>query len=226
LETLGSYRLLAPLGQGGMAAVHLAVKRGPAGFNKLVVVKQILPKYATEPEMVSMFLDEARLAARLNHPNLVQTNEVGVAGGQHFLAMEYLDGQPLNRILQRLSAHDGLPLAVHLQVIAEILGGLHHAHELADYDGSSLGVVHGDVNPQNVFVTYDGLVKVIDFGVATARTALTKARPGIIKGKPSYMSPEQLTAERLDRRADIFAVGVMLWGPRRGRGRGGTLRAT
>ena len=208
---LGKYRLIAVLGRGGMACVHLAVMHGPSGFNKLVVLKQIHPEYAEDPEVLGMFLDEARLAARLSHPNVVQTNEVGQDGERHFMAMEYLDGQPLNRILHRLSTRGGLPLAMHLQIIVDLLGGLHHAHELADYDGSPLGVVHRDINPQNIFVTYDGVVKVVDFGVAKARSSVVQTGFGIVKGKISYMAPEQVRSEPVDRRADLFAVGVMLW---------------
>jgi serine/threonine protein kinase len=208
---LGKYRLVAQLGRGGMASAHLAVMRGPAGFNKLVVLKQIHPQYAEDPEVLGMFLDEARLSARLSHPNVVQTNEVGQDGDRHFMAMEYLEGQPLNRILTRLHAAGGLPLPMYLQVIVDLLGGLHHAHELADYDGSPLGVVHRDVNPQNVIVTYEGVVKVMDFGVAKARGAVVQTQFGVVKGKISYMAPEQVRGERVDRRADVFAVGVMLW---------------
>ncbi len=210
-NSFGKYRFIAALGSGGMAAVHLAVVHGLSGFNKLVVLKQIHPEYADDPEILSMFLDEARLAARLSHPNVVQTNEVGQEGCRHFMAMEYLDGQPLSRILRRLQHHGGLPEVMHLQLIADLLGGLHYAHELADYDGSPLGVVHRDVNPQNVFVTYDGGVKVVDFGIAKARDALTQTRDGIVRGKVTYMAPEQTQNDRVDRRADVFAVGVMLW---------------
>ena len=208
---LGNYRLIAVLGRGGMAVVHLAVMRGPAGFNKLVVLKQLHPQYSEEPEVVAMFLDEARLAARLSHPNVVQTNEVGEDGDRRFMAMEYLEGQPLNRILHRLSGAGGLPVATHLRVIADLLGGLHYAHELTDYDGSPLCIVHRDINPQNVFVTYDGVVKIVDFGIAKARSSLVETKFGVVKGKISYMAPEQARGEPVDRRADIFAVGVMLW---------------
>ena len=210
-KSFGKYRFIAALGSGGMAVVHLAVVHGPSGFNKLVVLKQIHPEYSEDPEILGMFLDEARLAARLSHPNVVQTNEVGHEGERHFMAMEYLDGQPLSRVLRRLQRHGGLPLVMHLQVIADTLGGLHHAHELADYDGSPLGVVHRDVNPQNVFVTYDGAVKVVDFGIAKARNAVTHTRDGMVRGKVAYMAPEQVLNDRVDRRADIFAAGVMLW---------------
>jgi serine/threonine-protein kinase len=210
-NSFGKYRLIAGLGRGGMATVHLAVMHGPAGFNKLVVLKQIHPEYADDPEILGMFLDEAQLAARLSHPNVVQTNEVGQEGDRRFLAMEYLDGQPLSRINRRLERHGGLPLVLHLRIIADLLSGLHYAHELTDYNGSPLGVVHRDVTPQNIFVTYDGIVKIVDFGIAKAQNALIQTRVGIIKGKIAYMPPEQARGEPVDRRADIFAVGVMLW---------------
>ena len=210
-NNLGKYRLIAALGRGGMASVHLAVVHGPSSFNKLVVIKEIHEQYVEDAEVLGMFLDEARLAARLNHPNVVQTNDVGQEGDRYFLAMEYLDGQPLSRVNHRLSKHGGLPLRLHLQVIVDLLGGLHHAHELCDYDGSSLGVVHRDITPQNVFVTYDGVVKIVDFGIAKARHASNETRAGIIKGKIAYMAPEQAMSQDVDRRADVFAVGVMLW---------------
>jgi serine/threonine-protein kinase len=208
---LGKYRLIAELGQGGMAEVFLAVVRGPAGFNKLVVIKQIRPQLADDPEFLGMFLDEARLAARLSHPNVVQTNEVGQEGNRYFIAMEYLDGQPLNRLAYRLQKGDGFSLSMHVKVLIDTLGGLHHAHELVDYDGSPLGVVHRDVTPHNVFVTYEGHVKVVDFGIAKALNSSIETRTGVLKGKISYMAPEQARGHRVDRRADIFAVGVMLW---------------
>jgi eukaryotic-like serine/threonine-protein kinase len=210
-NTLGKYRLIAELGHGGMAEVFLAVVRGPAGFNKLVVIKQIRPQLAEDPEFLGMFLDEARLAARLSHTNVVQTNEVGQEGERYFIAMEYLEGQPLNRVVHRLAKVGGLSLAQHLKIICDALAGLHHAHELADYDGTPLGVVHRDVTPHNVFVTYDGQVKVVDFGIAKALNSSAETRTGVLKGKVAYMAPEQARGERVDRRADVFSVGVMLW---------------
>src|SRR5580692_8994257 len=128
-NSLGKYRLIAELGHGGMAEVYLAVVRGPAGFNKLVVIKQIRPQLAEDPEFLGMFLDEARLAARLSHNNVIQTNEVGQEGERYFIAMEYLEGQPLNRIVHRLQKTGGLPLAQHVKLICDVLSGLHHAHE-------------------------------------------------------------------------------------------------
>src|ERR1700761_3781049 len=210
-NSLGKYRLIAELGHGGMAEVYLAVVRGPAGFNKLGVIKQIRPQLAAGPGVLGMFLDEAKLAARLSHPNVVQTNEVGQEGDTHFLMMEYLDGQPLNRITQRLGKRGGLPLHMHLQIIVDLLGGLHYAHELTDYDGTPLGVVHRDITPHNVFVTYEGQVKVVDFGIAKAMNSSSETRTGVLKGKVAYMAPEQARGERVDRRADIFSVGVLLW---------------
>ncbi len=210
-HSLGKYRLIAELGHGGMAEVYLAVVRGPAGFNKLVVIKQIRPQLAEDPEFLGMFLDEARLAARLSHPNVVQTNEVGQEGERYFIAMEYLEGQPLNRIIHRLQKAGSITLGMHVKIIADALAGLHHAHELTDYDGTPLGVVHRDVTPHNVFVTYDGVVKVVDFGIAKALNSSSETRTGVLKGKVAYMAPEQARGERVDRRADIFSVGVMLW---------------
>jgi len=194
-----------------MADVYLARMRGPAGFDKLVVIKQIRPQLADDPDVLRMFLDEARLAARLAHPNVVQTYEVGRDGQRYFIAMEFLDGQPLSRFRGRLQELGGMPLGMHLRVLADVLAGLHHAHELTDYDGSSLGVVHRDATPQNVFVTYAGAVKVVDFGIAKARCAKSETRAGIFKGKVTYIPREQAQGEHVDRRADVFSVGVMLW---------------
>jgi eukaryotic-like serine/threonine-protein kinase len=194
-----------------MADVHLARMRGPAGFDKLVVLKRIRQQLADDPEVLRMFLDEARIAARLAHPNVVQTYEVGRDGQQYFLAMEYLDGQPLSRVRTRFQELGGLPLALHLRVLADVLEGLHYAHELADYDGSPLGLVHRDVTPQNVFVTYAGGVKIVDFGIAKAKCSTVETRAGTFKGKVTYIPREQAMGEPVDRRADIFAVGVMLW---------------
>ena len=202
---------MAELGRGGMSEVYLAVVAGPAGFNKLVVIKLIKGELAEDPDFISMFLEEARLSARLSHPNVVQTNEVGEFGGRYFIAMEYLEGQPYSRILHRLGRDRGLPLGMSLRILSDVLAGLQYAHDLADFDGSPLGVVHRDVTPHNVFVTYDGQVKVVDFGIAKAMNSAHETRTGMLKGKVGYMAPEQAKGERVDRRADIFSVGVMLW---------------
>ena len=181
--TLGKYQLIGELGHGGMAKVYLALAAGPAGFNKLVVIKQILTELGEDSDFLAMFLDEARLAARLNHPNVVQTNEVGEDNGRYFLCMEYLEGQPLNRVLTRLvtkaTLGSRLPLAQLLRILSDALSGLHYAHELCDFDGSPLSVVHRDMSPHNIFVTYSGQVKLVDFGIAKAQSSSVETRAGI-----------------------------------------------
>jgi serine/threonine protein kinase len=210
----GKYRLFASLGRGGMADVLLGVASGPAGFNKLVVVKRLRPLLADDPALTNMFLDEARLAARMNHPNVIHTYEIGEGNGAYFIAMEYLDGQPLHEILHALKSSD-LPVrpAIWAKIISDALAGLHYAHELTDYDGTPMNVVHRDVSPQNIIVTYDGGVKLVDFGIAKATVNTTRTESGIIKGKLAYMAPEQAEPSdgHLDRRADIFATGIVLW---------------
>jgi serine/threonine protein kinase len=210
-SAFGKYRLIAELGQGGMADVFLAVQQGPVGFNKLLVIKRLRETFVEDPDFVAMLLDEARLAARLNHPNVVQTNEVGEVGKHHFIAMEYLEGQPLHRIIHRANKTGGLDGTIYLRILADVLAGLHHAHTLKEFDGTLLGVVHRDVSPHNVFVTYSGTVKVVDFGIAKAVGRSAETRTGIVKGKVTYMAPEQAVGGQIDCRADVFAVGVMLW---------------
>ncbi len=207
-NVLGKYKLIAELGRGGMAEVFLALVQGPAGFNKLMVIKRLRPHLAEEHEFLQMFLDEARLAAKLSHPNIVQTMEVGEHHGQFYISMEYLEGQPLNRILRRC---DEVTPTMVVRILADALKGLHAAHELTDYDGSALGVVHRDATPHNIFVTYNGQVKVVDFGIAKAAISVAETRTGVLKGKVSYMAPEQARGDAVDRRADIFSIGCCLW---------------
>jgi eukaryotic-like serine/threonine-protein kinase len=217
--SFGKYRLIAELGHGGMADVFLAVQAGPrgSGFHKLSVIKRLRQNLVEEPEFVEMLIEEARIAARLNHPNVVQTNEVGQVGSQYFIAMEYLDGQPLHRIQHRSTQRvkDGKPSPIgqaqQMIIVMDALAGLHHAHDLADYDGSPLQIVHRDVTPQNIFVTYDGQVKVVDFGIAKAAGRASETRQGVVKGKVRYMAPEQAIGHPVDRRADVFSMGIMLW---------------
>jgi serine/threonine-protein kinase len=202
-----SYRPFMEIGRGGMARVLLARAKGPSGFTKLVVLKTIRRDALSNVEVRQMFLDEARLCARLNHPNLVQVYEVNLAAEAPCLVMEYLDGKPLSALL----AGKELTKAMLLSIISEVMSGLHHAHELRNYDGTPLNIVHRDVSPHNVFVTYDGAAKILDFGIARMATAVSETATGEVKGKLTYMAPEQLLGEELDRRADIFAVGSMLW---------------
>jgi serine/threonine protein kinase len=209
-ERVGRYEIVSLLGEGGMARVYLAVLRGPADFNKLGVIKQIRPELAWDKEFIRMFLDEARLAARLNHSNVVQTYQVVKDQGSYNLAMEYLEGQPLSEILEP-KTRKGILLEEYLWILSQVLAGLQYAHTLTDYDGKPLGIVHRDVCPANVFVTYNGDVKLLDFGIAKASGALSATREGMFKGRLGYCAPEQLQGLTPDARIDIFAVGVMLW---------------
>jgi serine/threonine-protein kinase len=203
------YKIIAKLGEGGMATVHLAVVRGVAGVRKLVVLKSVRSELLADPKICEMFLAEARLGATLNHPNIVQTYEVVVSKGRPMLVMEYLDGQSLSRI----GPAGGLPLGLALLVLKDVLQGLEYAHNFTDIDGTSLNLVHRDVTPQNVFLTYDGQIKLLDFGIAKVMGASSgHTETGEIKGKVRYMAPEQMVGSSgVDRRADVFSVGVMLW---------------
>ncbi len=203
------YRILIELGHGGTSDVYLAVVDGSAGFNKLVVLKALKPEIARDRSARRLFLSEARLSARLNHSHVVQVNEVIEQEGIPIIVMEYLEGRSLAEILDR--GRDRLPLALHLRVLSDTLRGLHYSHELCDYDGTPLEVVHRDMSPHHVFVTFEGQVKVLDFGLAKiAGTADTKSGPP--RGRIHYVAPDQLAEDGvLDRRADVYAVGVMLW---------------
>ncbi len=210
---LGKYRLIAEIGRGGMGVVYLAVLRGLDGFRKLVVVKELRPEFLGTDASVTMFMHEARVAGRLNHPNIVQTIEVGVEGPRRFIAMEYLDGQPLHQLVHRaLAQSNRLPLRMHLGILVDVLSALEYAHDSTDFDGTPLGVVHRDVSPHNVIVTYEGQTKLVDFGISkTAAAAVEEAGDGGVEGKMRYMAPEQAAGGRVDRRADLFSVGAMLW---------------
>jgi eukaryotic-like serine/threonine-protein kinase len=211
-ELAGKYRLLAELGQGGMATVYLAVALGDSGFRKLAVVKVLRPELAIDDEFVEMFLDEARLCAHLSHPNIVHTYDVGVDESGHLIAMEYLDGASMHAAKAKLGRNGGpFSFAFQAKVLLEVLEGLRYAHELKDYNGRSLELVHRDVTPHNIFITYDGQVKLLDFGIAKAATSSVKTATGVIKGKLTYMAPEQARGDPVDARADLYAVGVMLW---------------
>jgi eukaryotic-like serine/threonine-protein kinase len=207
-QTLGRYQLIALLGQGGMADVYLACTQGPGGFQKLLVVK--LARFTGDPMLSRMFLDEARLAAQLSHPNVVQTFEVGEEGSRHFMVMEYLDGATLSRLRQRASGCGGVPLRVAVQILSQVLEGLEYAHQARGIDGTPLKVVHRDLTPSNIVITVQGVTKILDFGIAKAADSYSFTQAGRYSGKLTYMPPEQLRAERVDERADIFSVGVIL----------------
>lgn len=195
-----------------MAELFLAHTRSMHGFEKLVVLKRILPQYAENPEFVRMFLDEARLAATLDHPNIAHVYDIGEYEGSRFFAMEYVHGQSLLKVMRAITEQRRpLPLEHALNVIIGCSAGLHHAHDKIGLDGTPLGIVHRDVSPPNVIITYDGGVKVVDFGIAKAATAKASTAVGTLKGKIPYMSPEQCRGESLDRRSDVFSLGILLY---------------
>src|SRR5919201_953905 len=209
---IGKYKLVRLIASGGMAEVYLARQAGAAGFEKLVCLKRILPHLARDRQFVEMFLNEARLAARLDHPNIVSIFDLGEANGNYFIAMEFIDGPSLRAVAKR--AHERgerLPIAEVVKIVSMAAGGLHYAHDLAGPDGKPLGLVHRDISPDNILVHRNGVAKVVDFGIAKAVNSSGMTRTGTLKGKVAYMPPEQLRAEALDRRADVFALGVVLY---------------
>ncbi|HVR61861.1 MAG TPA: serine/threonine-protein kinase [Polyangia bacterium] len=207
---LDKYRPIARIGRGGMAEVLLAVLTGPAQVRKLLVLKRPLSILSRDTDFSMRFLAEARIASRLNHPNVISTFEVGLSSDGPFIVMEYLDGQPLSKIFGRLGALQ-MPLSYRLHVLRNLLAGLDYVHTLTDFDGRGLRLVHRDVSPQNVFICYDGRVKLVDFGIAKAEGLGRNSRPGIIEGKIAYMAPEQLSGRPANHRADLFSFGVILW---------------
>lgn len=212
---IGKYRLVGQIGHGGMAEVFLAVSSGLGGFNKLCVLKLLSSDFFDTEEGIRAFKDEARLAALLNHPNVVQTYEVGEDNGNVYMVMEYLEGENLQatlRYLRRIESPGGFSLDMRLRVVLEILNGLHYAHELRDLGGQPLNLVHRDVTPHNIFITYNGGIKLLDFGIAKTTSASAATQVGTIKGKAGYMAPEQVTSPgEISRRTDIFQIGLVLW---------------
>jgi len=211
IERFDEYLLVAKIGKGGMADVFLGLCEGPGGFRKLVAIKRLHAHLQDDPDAVAMFAKEANIAARLQHPNVVQTHKAGCVTGRNFLAMEYLDGQPLSRVLRRFQADDArLPPVLSARLVADALDGLHYAHEAQDYTGVELSLIHRDISPHNLFITLGGHVKLIDFGIAKLGGLPSQTRVGLIKGKLAYMAPEQALGEPLDRRADIWSMGITL----------------
>ena len=217
-QVLGRYELLLPVARGGMAEVWAARLHGSRGFRKLVAIKTILRGAIDDTRLEQMFLAEAELASRIQHPNVVQTLELGEHTGGLYLVLEWVDGLSLSALLGEASVHGGMPLDIAVNLVGQACKGLHAAHELTDENGALLGVVHRDISPQNVLVNFTGTVKVVDFGIAkatAAASALTEAGEG--KGKLAYMPPEQLRGANVDRRADIFALGTLLYAMTTGR---------
>jgi eukaryotic-like serine/threonine-protein kinase len=212
VRRVGRYEIAGTLATGGMAEVLLGRLVGPSGFERVVVIKRILRHLADQASFVDMFLDEARIAGGLHHPNVVQVHELGREGSDLYLAMEYVEGESGGSLMRRLSAaHRPLDYGLAAHIVAEACAGLHAAHELCDGDGNLLGVVHRDVSPQNIVITYGGSVKILDFGIARARDRITQTEAGQIKGKYAYMSPEQARGKPLDGGSDIFALGIVLY---------------
>ncbi len=211
-QVLGRYELLLPIAKGGMASVWAARMRGTRGFQKMVAVKTMLPGLVDDLHFERMFLDEASLASQVRHPHVIEILDLGEVDRILYLVMEWVDGEPLNIIMKYAATRGGIPLAIAVSITAQACRGLHAAHELRDESGTLVGLVHRDVSPQNVLLTYEGVVKVVDFGVAKATSRVShETEAGQLKGKIAYMSPEQLRAERIDRRTDVFAVGILLY---------------
>ena len=212
-QVLGRYELLLPVARGGMAEVWAARLHGSRGFKKLVAVKTILPSAIDSTRMEQMFLAEAELASRIDHPNVVQTLELGEHEGTLYLVLEWVDGEPLSALLAQSKSAGGIPLRIAVNLIGQACKGLHAAHELKDEAGQSLGVVHRDISPQNILVGFSGTAKVVDFGIAKAtQVASTLTEAGEVKGKLAYMAPEQVRgADLVDRRADVFSMGTLLY---------------
>lgn len=209
---IGRYALFAQIAAGGMAAVHLGRLLGQAGFSRTVAIKRLHPHLAQDPEFVSMLLDEARLAGRIRHPNVVSTIDVVALEGELLVVMDYVHGESLGRLLSKLRQRSAtVPPGIASAVMAGVLYGLHAAHEAKSEAGIPLNIIHRDVSPQNVMVGADGVARVVDFGVAKAAGRLQETREGQLKGKIRYMAPEQLKRGEIDRAADIYAASVVLW---------------
>lgn len=211
-QVLGRYELLMPVARGGMAMVWAARLKGSRGFQKLVAIKTMLPAMIDDPNFEKMFLDEASLASEVRHPHVIEILDLGEQDNVLYLVMEWVDGEPLNVLMNHAAKQGGVPLRVAVSLVAQACRGLHAAHELRDEQGTLVGLVHRDITPHNVLVTYDGVVKIVDFGVAKATSRIAaETEAGQLKGKIAYMSPEQLRGEPVDRRTDVFALGIVLY---------------
>ncbi|ATB49356.1 serine/threonine protein kinase [Corallococcus macrosporus] len=208
----GNYRLIDRIAVGGMAEIFLAHQQQDDGRESPVVIKRIRPHLSKHAAFVKMFLNEARLAAQLNHPNVVQIHDLGKIADSYFIAMEYVSGRDMRRVVPKAEALGiPFPLVYAVKIASCVCAGLHHAHTKADLYGNPLNIVHRDVSPENVVVAFDGSVKILDFGIAKAANQMEQTRNGEIKGKLSYMSPEQCLGKPLDCRSDIFSLGVVLY---------------
>lgn len=208
----GKYTLIDRIAVGGMAEIFLARQAGIENFEKTIVIKRIRPHLSKQPNFVKMFLNEAKLAAQLNHPNIVQIYDLGKIGESYFIAMEYVFGRDMRRIIPKAdSLGIPFPMVYALKIASSVCEGLYYAHQKTDTYGTALNIVHRDVTPENIFVSFDGTVKVLDFGIAKAANQIEQTRAGEIKGKLSYMSPEQCMGKQLDNRSDLFSLGTVLY---------------
>ena len=208
---VGRYTVVRHLASGGMAELFIAKQEAMGGFEKPVVLKVLQPRYAENPRVVTMFLDEARLAAKLNHPSIVHVYDVADEGGMKYIAMEYIHGETVADIVKRgLAVNNYLPLEHAVHIVRQTAAGLAYAHERREPDGHVLRIVHRDVSPTNILVSYEGQTKIVDFGIARAQDEL-REESGIRPGKASYMSPEQVRGEPADYRSDIFSLGIILY---------------
>jgi serine/threonine-protein kinase len=208
----GKYVLLDRVAVGGMAEIFLARQEGPEGFEKIIVIKRIRPHLSNQKTFVTMFLNEAKLAAQLNHPNIVQIYDLGKIGPSYFIAMECILGRDMRRIIPKAQALGiAFPMVHALKIASSVCEGLYYAHQRVDLRGEPLRIVHRDVTPENIVVSFDGTVKILDFGIAKAANQIEQARAGEIKGKLSYMSPEQCMGKALDQRSDLFSLGAVLY---------------
>jgi len=211
-EKLGKYTLVRHIATGGMAEIWLAEQDGPGGFSKQLVIKRILPSMASDMHFIEMFLDEARTVAQLTHPNIGQVFDLGELDGSYFIAMEYIDGMDLSDLIHAAAeSGDFLPVEIAVRMTIDTLQALEFAHDFVDRDGQFANLVHRDVTPHNVLVSNDGVVKLVDFGVAKAKANNSKTETGAVKGKYAYMAPEQVTGGDIDRRVDVFAAGILLY---------------
>ncbi len=211
-QQLGKYTLRQKIATGGMAEIWLSEQQGPGGFTKELVIKRILPHLASDARFVEMFLDEARLAAKLSHPNIVQIYDLGEADGSYFIAMEYIKGNDLEGIINQCNAHgERIDPPMAARIMADACAALDYAHSFADGNGNPLNLVHRDISPQNILVSEKGVVKLVDFGVAKAASSSHVTQAGAVKGKFCYMSPEQIASKPLDGRSDLFAMGIVLY---------------
>jgi len=211
-STANRYQILGRIAVGGMAEIYLARAGGVAGVERYCVLKRILRERANDAQFVQMFIDEARLAAQLQHPNIASVYDIGMLGDSYFFTMEYVHGETVKSLVQRAQGlRRPLPLACVLTIVAGTAAGLHHAHERNGNDGRPLGIVHRDISPSNLMVSYEGNVKIVDFGVAKADDRVVKTQSGTVKGKISYLSPEQCRCARVDRRSDLFSLGIVMW---------------